>query len=199
MEEILLKYIPEHSVLPIIELIKHNRVHLKIVNQRVTKHGDYRKHPSGKHQITVNANLNSYRFLITLVHEIAHLVAIEKYGHQIKSHGNEWKHTFQHLMIPFINPSVFPSEVLPFLARHFKNPTASSDTDVQLSLALKKYDPVTDKVTITEVPFGSVFILPNNKNRVFIKGLQRVKRFECVEKSTEKTYLFHPNAEVILL
>lgn len=198
MEEILLKYIPEHSVQPIIELIKANAVHLKIVNQRVSKHGDYRKHPSGKHQITVNANLNKYRFLITLVHEIAHLVAIEKYGHQIKSHGAEWKHTFQHLMIPFINPTIFPSEVLPYIAKHFKNPTASSDTDVQLSLALKKYDPPTHKVMVAELSLGSTFALPNT-NRLFIKGLQRVKRIECVEKSNGKTYLFHPNAEVVLV
>ena len=78
MSEVLLKYLPEHAVEPVFELIKTNSVHLKIVNERVTRHGDYRRHPSGKHQITVNANLNKYRFLITLVHEIAHLAAFEK-------------------------------------------------------------------------------------------------------------------------
>ncbi|PKP15392.1 MAG: sprT domain-containing protein, partial [Bacteroidetes bacterium HGW-Bacteroidetes-23] len=80
MSEVLLKYLPEHAVESVFELIKTNSVHLKIVNERVTRHGDYRRHPSGKHHITVNANLNKYRFLITLVHEIAHLAAFEKYG-----------------------------------------------------------------------------------------------------------------------
>ena len=99
MQEILNKYIPGVSVHPIIELIKQNNVHLKIVNERVTRHGDYRKMPNGQHQITVNANLNPYRFLITLVHEIAHLIAFQKYGRFIKPHGKEWKHTFQRLMV----------------------------------------------------------------------------------------------------
>ena len=90
MQEVLEKYIPKASVHPVFELIKANNVHLKIVNERVTRHGDYRKMPTGQHQITVNANLNTYRFLITLVHEIAHLVAFQKYGRTIKPHGVEW-------------------------------------------------------------------------------------------------------------
>ena len=43
MEEILLKYLPERSVNRVFELIKINNVNLKIVNERVTKHGDYRR------------------------------------------------------------------------------------------------------------------------------------------------------------
>ena len=49
-------------------------------------------------------NLNPYRFLMTLVHEVAHLVAFQKYGRAIKPHGKEWKFTFQTLMLPFIRP-----------------------------------------------------------------------------------------------
>jgi hypothetical protein len=44
---------------------------------RQTRHGDYRKGVNGKHEITVNSNLNKYKFLITLIHEISHLVAFE--------------------------------------------------------------------------------------------------------------------------
>jgi hypothetical protein len=51
------------------ELIVVNRVHLKIVNEEQTRHGDYRK-VNGKHEITVNSNLNKYKFLMTLIHEI---------------------------------------------------------------------------------------------------------------------------------
>ena len=78
MSDVLSKYLPEHSVAALFELIKANNVHLKIVNERQTRHGDYRRAVGGKHEITVNANLNKYRFLITLVHEISHLVAYEK-------------------------------------------------------------------------------------------------------------------------
>lgn len=197
MKTILEKYIPEHSVEPIFELIKINQVHLRIVNERVTRHGDYRKGLSGKHEITVNTSLNKYRFLITLIHEIAHLVAFEKYGRNIKPHGDEWKLTFQRLMVPFIRPEIFPSQLLPLLARHFRNPKASSDTDATLSLALKQFDPENDKNYIFEIPYGSVFRIHNGK--IFKKVALRLKRYECLEVSSGRTYLFNPNAEVELL
>ncbi|KFF18389.1 SprT-like domain-containing protein [Flavobacterium hydatis] len=197
MNETLSKYIPEHAVKPVFDLIVDNRVHLKIVNERQTRHGDYRKGPSGKHEITVNSSLNKYKFLITLIHEISHLVAFEKFGRKIKPHGNEWKYSFQRLMVPFIRPEIFPSHLLPLLARHFKNPTASSDTDTTLSLALKQYDKQNDKNYIFEIPYGSVFRIHNGK--VFKKVAVRTKRFECLEISSGRTYLFNPNAEVELL
>jgi SprT protein len=196
MNDVLSKYLPEHAVKPVFELVVANQVHLKIVNQRVTRHGDYRS-LSGKHEITVNANLNKYRFLITLIHEISHLVAFEKFGRRIKPHGEEWKHCFRQLMIPFIRPEIFPNHLLPLIARHFKNPTASSDTDATLALALKQFDVRSDKYYIFEVPYGSLFRIHNGK--IFRKGAQRTKRFECEERDTGKIYLFNPNAEVELL
>lgn len=195
MSDVLSKYLPEHAVTSCFELIKNNNVHLKIVNERQTRHGDYRKGLSGKHEITVNSNLNKYRFLITLIHEIAHLVAFEKFGRNIKPHGNQWKITFQHLMIPFIRPEIFPNQLLPFLARHFKNPTASSDTDAHLALALKQFDERKESINfIHEVPNGSYFRIKGN--RVFQKKALRVKRYECLEVKTGKIYLFNANAEV---
>ena len=197
MNETLAKYIPEHAVKPVFELIVYNQVHLKIVNERVTRHGDYRKGLSGKHEITVNANLNKYKFLITLIHEISHLVAFEKFGRNIKPHGNEWKYTFQRMMMPYIRPEIFPSQLLPLIARHFKNPTASSDTDATLALALKQFDKQNDKNYIFDIAYGSNFRIHNGK--IFKKGALRVKRYECVEVSSGRMYLFNPNAEVELL
>ncbi len=198
MSEVLQKYLPEHAVAPVFELIKTNSVHLKIVNERVTRHGDYRKHPSGKHQITVNANLNKYRFLITLVHEIAHLAAFEHYGRQIKPHGVEWKMTFQRLMLPFVRPEIFPNAVLPLVANHFRNPTASSDTDARLAFALKQFDErKPDSAFIHEVPSGSFFRIKNGM--IFQKKGLRVKRYECLEVKTGKLYLFNANAEVEII
>ncbi len=197
MKHIIAPYLPEHALDTVFELIKLYGVHLKIVNDRVTRHGDYRRLPDGSHQVTVNASLNKYRFLITLIHEIAHLAAIQKYGRDIKPHGDEWKSTFQRLMVPFIRPEIFPNQLLPLLARHFRNPKASSDTDATLSLALKQYDEQTGKTYIFEVPYGANFRIYNGK--IFKKGAQRVKRFECLEISTGRVYLFSPNAEVELL
>lgn len=198
MSEVLSKYLPEHSVVPCFELIKSNRVHLKIVNERQTRHGDYRKGLSGKHEITVNANLNKYRFLITLVHEIAHLVAFEKFGRNIKPHGVEWKLTFQQLMVPFVNPQIFPNSVLPLVARHFKNPSASSDTDAHLAFALKQFDERKPDIHfIHEVPSGSLFRIKNG--RIFQKKGLRTKRYECLEVHTGRLFLFNANAEVEII
>ena len=198
MHKTLQKYLPERAVASCAELIEQNHVHLKIVNERLTRHGDYRRMPNGNHQITVNATLNKYRFLITLVHEIAHLVAFEKFGRRIKPHGREWKKIFQYMMLPFIRPEIFPPSLLPLLATHFRNPKASSSTDAQLSIALKAFDQgQIDRTYVYEIPLGSTFRIYNGK--VFKKGNQRVKRYECVEMATGKMYLFQPNAEIELI
>ncbi|ADF54226.1 SprT-like domain-containing protein [Zunongwangia profunda] len=197
MNQVLSRYLPSHAVEPAFMLIKDNNVHLKVVDERRTRHGDYRRMPDGTQQITVNANLNKYRFLITLVHEIAHLLAFEKYGRRIKPHGQEWKLTFRNLMLPFIRPEIFPTKLLPIIASHFRNPTASSDTDARLSIALKSFDQPNDKNYIFEVPSGALFRIYNGK--IFKKGPKRIKRYECLEVSTGKIYLFQPNAEVELL
>lgn len=197
MNEILHKYLPKEAVNRVFKLIEKEGVYLKIVRERRTRHGDYKRLPSGQHQITVNASLNKYQFLITLIHEIAHLAAFKKFGPRIKPHGKEWKYTFQHLMLPFLSPSIFPEELLPLLARHFKNPKASSDTDALLSVALKKFDPPTDKNFIFEIPEGSFFKIYNGKT--FKKGPKRIKRYECQEVSTGKIYVFQPHAQVELI
>ena len=101
-------------------------------------------------------------------------------------------------MVPFIRPEIFPNQLLPLLARHFRNPKASSDTDATLSLALKQFDEEeNDKNYIFELPYGSNFRIHNG--RIFRKIALRVKRYECLELSTGKVFLFQPNAEVELL
>lgn len=197
MKHQLENFIPQASVSQVLELLKYDSLFVKIKNERKTRHGDYKALPKGKHQITVNSNLNPYRFLITLIHEIAHFEAYQQYGRFIKPHGTEWKRTFQHLMLPFLNPKVFPNELLSLLAKHFRNPKASSDSDVHLALALKQFDKPNDKTYIFEIPLGSKFKLYNGK--VFQMGQKRVKRFECLEVKTGRLFLFNPNAEVELL
>lgn len=194
-KNILSKYLPEKSVDLIIELLDKYPCYLKIVNNRSTKHGDFRKMPDGNYQITINYGLNSYRFLLTLVHEIAHLVTYKKHK-RVKPHGLEWKRNFQHLMLPFLNPEIFPNEIIGVLARYMMNPKASTDADVHLALALKKYDEKNGKHLIFEIPLSAKFV--HNK-RIFVKGNKRRTRHECTELHTGKKYLFHANAEVDLV
>lgn len=192
MEVSLSKYIPQKAVEQITQILQQHPVVLKIVNDRNTKHGDFKKTASGKLQITVNKGLNPYHFLLTLVHEIAHLVTFKKHK-SVKPHGKEWKYEFQHLMLPLLNPEIFPLALLPHLANYFKNPKASTGSDINLSYALKQYDPKNGTQTISELQTGSYFKF---NNRTFIKGNKRRTRIECTEITNNKTYLFNQNAEV---
>jgi len=197
MVNALQNFIPDAAFDQVTQLLSHDNLVVKIKKERKTRHGDYRRLPNGKHQITINSNLNTYRFLITLIHEIAHFEAYKSYGKMIKPHGLEWKSVFQHLMLPFLRPEIFPMDVLPLLAMHFKNPKASSDSDSVLSLKLKQYDAPNGKIFIFEVPEGATFRLYNGK--LFRKGPKRRTRFECTELASGRAYVFNPNAEVELV
>ncbi len=183
------------KAIPFIEfLINEHNFTLKIVKQRETKHGDFRSLPNGKFQITINNNLNKHQFLLTLVHEIAHHVTHQKFG-TAKPHGKEWKAVFQHLMLPFLNPGIYPIELLPYLANYLKNPKASTDSDAKLSLALKGNTAAIGKYFVFAIPFGSFFIF---KGFIYKRGNKRRTRYECLNTVSKKIYLFHQNAEVAL-
>lgn len=190
--KILSKYIPENAVNLVKEMLINHPVQIKIVNKRNSKHGDFKHTKNGDLQITVNNNLNSYQFLLTLVHEVAHFVTMKEKKH-LRPHGIEWKRNFQHLMLPFLRPIIFPQHLLPYLAIYLKNPKASTGSDVNLTYALKQYDDKSGKNFIFELQHGSIFIF---NNKTFKKGNVRRTRIECVEISSNKRYLFNQNTEV---
>jgi SprT protein len=183
---------PQEASKLVEELVINHPFELKIKNNRKTKHGDFRTSLSGILKISINKDLNKYRFLITLIHEIAHLVAYKNFGNK-KPHGLEWKLTFKKLMLPFLNDAIFPSEILSPLANYLINPKARTDADLSLSLALRQYDEKTDKKLIFEIETGVLF---THNNRVYRKGERRRTRHECTEIKTKKKYLFQQNAEV---
>ena len=181
------------KAIPFLEfLINEHNFTLKIVNQRATKHGDFRSLSNGKFQITVNNNLNKHQFLLTLVHEIAHHVTHQKFG-RVQPHGQEWKTVFKHLMLPFLNPDIYPKEILPYLANYLKNAKASTDVDVNLSLALKGNTAQTGKHFIFAIPNGNFFIF---KDVIYKRGNKRRTRYECLSMANKKVYLFNQNVEV---
>ena len=111
--DILEKYLPEASVPLILEWLSGSNVQLNISRSRTSKLGDYRSpHGVKYHKISVNHDLNKYQFLLTLVHELAHLKTYESHKHRAKPHGKEWKDNFRALMQPFLDESVFPADLL---------------------------------------------------------------------------------------
>jgi hypothetical protein len=197
MDQNIATYIPKTAQKQIFALLNDKDLKIIVKRARKTRHGDYRKLKNGGHQITVNASLNPCRFLVTLLHEIAHYHAYKFYGNNIQPHGLEWKQMFQKIMLPFLRPDVFPNTILPYLANYIKNPKATTDSDIHLSLSLKSLDPPNNKIYIFDVKPGSIFIASNGK--IYKKGKKRRTRYECISIDSGRIYAFNPNAEVELI
>jgi hypothetical protein len=190
------RYIPEHSIHFVLEYLKHYRVHLTITRERKSVLGDYR-HAIGfkAHRISINGNLNKYSFLITLVHELAHLVTFIEHGNRVEPHGREWKRLYSHLLKDFLTPQIFPPDILDALNHSLHDLPASSCSDEGLMRLLKKYDASTNGLVMVEqLPEGSVFDAGGGK--MFRKGKKLRKRYQCVEVATGRLYLFSPVYEV---
>ena len=185
--------IPLASVDYVKSLIYSENVVIKLKKTRKTKHGDFSVNKNGLRLITINESLNKYRFLITLIHEISHYFTFKNYGKYIKPHGVEWKNTFRSLLLPVINSDVFPNDVLKTLAAYTKNPKASTDTDLNLSLTLNKYN-TNQSEYVSSLSNGTVFKASNDRTYIMIKKLR--KRYECMDVLTKKLYLFSPNVSI---
>ena len=196
--EILQNYVPTES-LPILQKWFNQReFELKITRKRVTKFGDFRGSiREVPNRISVNSNLNKYAFLITLTHEFAHLLVWVQHQHRVKAHGLEWKMEFSTLMNVLLTKNVFPDHLKVVLQNHMINPPASSARDINLIVALKKYDPPSNTVQLAELEVDTTFLL--NDKRTFIKGKKRRTRYICKEVSTQREYLIHGVAEVEIL
>lgn len=190
----ILEALPKEARIPAQKLMETTAIPIKITPKRKTKHGDFRITAKGVPMITLNASKNPYRFLLTLIHELAHWVTYKTYGSQVKPHGFEWKQNFRNLMLPFLNPSIFPEPLLGHLARHLKNPKATAGADIDLAKSFQTFDPPKKTVAVADIGEGKKFILEDG--RVFIRGQKRVKRYLCHEIETQRNYLFSAVAEV---
>ena len=184
------KYIPKNSIPRIAKWIEILQIDLKFVKPRITKLGDFRYNYKNRLQITINNNLNLYQTLITLVHEIAHAFVYKKYGPKIKGHGKEWKAMYKDLMINFLKPDIFPSDILSCLSLHIINPAASSNSDTDLVLILRKYDD-NNHYNISQIDFKNLIFLENICEKRKIK-----KRFKCLNTQNQRYYLFNPTTKI---
>lgn len=191
------RFTPKEFVPYLTNLILNAKVKFKIVPGRKTKLGDFRvSNSKNKPTITVNGDLNSYSFLITALHEIAHLNTFRKYGNLVQAHGLEWKDAFRNLLKPVLDSKLLPEDIEKALWKSFIKTKASSCSDLYLSRVLKKYDIENDKLQLENLAKNSTFAL---NGKLFSKGNLRRTRFECVEISTGKRFLVHALANVLLI
>ena len=190
-------FIPANTYQLVEPFLLHYKVHLTVTRSRSTVLGDYRNANAGKaHRISVNGNLNQYAFLITLLHELAHLITFERYGHKVSSHGKEWKLQFSELLKHFLQNEVFPNDIRLQLTASLKSPAASSCADDALMRVLRKYDNIKDgHFLVEEIQPGSCFQTKNGK--IYRREETIRKRIRAVEIDTGRVYLFSPIYEVI--
>ena len=192
---VLKKYVPQEYVDLVTDLLLRHKVVFKIVKPRKTKLGDFRAGMSDeKHQITVNGDLNKYSFLITTIHEFAHLITYEEYGRNAAPHGKEWKDNFTRLLLPVVDKGHLPEQVENALMKSMVNVKASSCTDVNLQRVLLTFDERKDNLAPLEsLDKNSIFEL---NGRLFEKGALRRTRFLCKEQSGKRQFLVNRLAMV---
>ncbi|HTE27021.1 SprT-like domain-containing protein [Flavitalea sp.] len=190
------RFIPAESAQKTLDYLVHYKVHLTITRERKTVLGDYRHATMTKtHRISVNGNMNKYAFLITLIHELAHLVTFLRFGNRIQAHGKEWKRVYGEMLIDFMQLPVFPPDIRQALASSLHDLPASSCADEPLMRVLRNYDDRKDgQLLVEQVPEGKLF--DTGEGRIFRKGKKLRKRYQCVEIKTGKLYLFSPVYEV---
>src|SRR5688572_26437325 len=189
------KHVPAISLDYCFALWRSSPFELKITRTRNTKVGDFTSRRDIKHpRITLNHDLNPYLFLVTYIHEVAHLHVFLKHGNRIEPHGEVWKSAFKELMIPILQKDVFPFEILHVLQQHMINPKASSFADADLTKSFRLFDKnASNFACLSDLPEGSVFQF---QDRFFRKGKLKRTRILCREVKTKRNYLIP--AEVLV-
>jgi SprT protein len=196
--QILVNHVPENAVHYCLDLWIAIPFHFKVTRKRSTKLGDYKfDHSLGSHSISVNFDLNDYSFLITYIHEIAHLLTTERSGRKVQPHGNKWKSNFRELMEPLMTDLIFPKEILLSLKKHMKNPKASTYADAHLVHVLRQFDEhENDLIPLSILGEGDTFEF---NNRMYKKLQLRRTRVLCQLSDSRRKYLISKMALVRVL
>ena len=185
-------YLPPGAFEKVIPWFEKYTRRLLITRERKTILGNYlnphRGHPH--HAITINGNQNPYSFLVTLLHELAHLEAFVQYQNRIAPHGTEWQNIYRQIMIGFLGVQVFPDELERVIALSLKKVKAGSCSDPKLYKALAAYDPepVDGLSWVEELQPGSYFV--TKEGNVYQLIEKRRTRYLCEQLGTKKRYLF---------
>ena len=189
------QYLPASTVDYCFNLWKHYQFKFKITRPRQSKLGDYCFRRDKGHQITVNSNLNPYSFLVTYIHEIAHLQTFKQHGNKPEPHGKEWKRYFRETFQPLLKAEILPTELIIPLTEYLRNPAATTQGGKSLINALRQFDAPLDGTStmLTSIQLGENFEL---NGRVFVKGALRRTRFLCTDRQNGKRYVISSNALV---
>ena len=189
--EVLEKYLPENTFPFLKNWFGGYNIHIKITKERSSKLGDYRKIAKNQFVITINHTLPPELFFFVFTHEMAHLLAFEKYGRRIAPHGKEWKHTFREMLLQTIE--VYSENVKPLILEYAVSPKAN----FAASTGLKRYFyPDTlqnDEVFIENLIQNEVFIF---RNEMYKMKNKRTKNYLCTKLFSGAEYTFRALVKV---
>ncbi|SEW42781.1 SprT-like family protein [Chryseobacterium wanjuense] len=185
------KYLPQNTLQYLKIWFSDYYIHIKITRNRNSKLGDYRKLPDHSHEITINSTLVPQLFFFVLTHELAHLIAFEKYGRRISPHGNEWKETFRQMLLQSLD--VYEEELRPIIIKFSKSPKANfmASPDLVKYFHIERQDDTLQ--FIEKLQKGDFFIYRNEK--YLLEGLIK-KNYLCKNLATGRKYSFKPLARV---
>ncbi len=187
------QHISERKAEIILEYLEANNCRLRITKPRKTKRGDFRS-LGNHHVISVNHDENSFRFLFTLVHEIAHLKTQVDFGKAVKPHGKEWKNNFRLVFNLFSMHEDFAKneQLYKAVLLELKSPKACSGVNVSLEKAFNLTEQ-NDLVLLDELPLGSNFVF---RNHTYQKIENRRTRVLCLNLSNNRKYTINKAAPV---
>jgi len=177
--EILGKYLPENSIQYCYALWHEHSIQFKITRPRKTIYGNY-FYKDGAHHVSVNGNLQREAFLVTYIHEVAHLLVRKKFRKRLKPHGKEWQSEFSALMQPLLKTEIFNAETLEALIRHMKSPAASSCTDPILHELLSGKEESENQKKVSSLQAGQSFRF-QGKDFIWLKNLRTRIECRCLE------------------
>jgi SprT protein len=111
VREVLRTHVPAQALEYCFLLWQQNPFDFHVRKKRISKAGDFTCHHGRTPRITVNHDLSVHEFLITYVHEVAHLHVHKQLGFRAEPHGEEWKRSFQQLLSPLLTIDTFPEPV----------------------------------------------------------------------------------------
>ncbi|PZU84256.1 MAG: transcription elongation protein SprT [Chryseobacterium sp.] len=188
---VLEQYLPD-STLPFLKKwFADYRIHIRITKDRNSKLGDYRKMPDKSHQITINSTLDRQLFFFVLTHELAHLLAFEKFNNRISAHGKEWKDTFREMLLESID--IYTADLKPIIFKFSKSPKANFMASPDLVKYFHIDNPEDSFVFIEDLSINEIFHYKGDEYKILEK---KKKLYLCIHLKNSKKYLFRPLAKV---
>lgn len=185
------QYLPENTFPFLKKWFSDYYIHIKITKNRNSKLGDYRRMPDKSHQITVNSTLDKQLFFFVLTHELAHLIAFEKFNFRISAHGKEWKNTFTEMLLESIN--IYSDDLKPIIFKFSKNPKANFMASPELVRYFHIENPEDQFVFVEDLSINDKFSYKGDVYRILEK---KKKLYLCIHLKNSKKYLFRALAKV---